>query len=71
MHFSHIWPHCLRYFIYCLDLGRGVPPDSFDNALLAEVLVDKLDSRKLRAAIWFAATLVEEVGKTDMSAPKL
>ncbi|KAK3905109.1 armadillo-type protein, partial [Staphylotrichum tortipilum] len=70
MHFSHIWPHCLRYFIYCLDLGRGVPPDAFDNALSSEVLVDKLSSQKLRVAIWFAATLVEEVGKTDMSAPK-
>lgn len=71
MHFSHLWPNCVRHFLYCLDLGRGAPLDSLDDALSSEILVGKLDRLKLRVAIWFATTLVEEVGKTDMSAPKL
>ncbi|KAK4249639.1 hypothetical protein C7999DRAFT_39301 [Corynascus novoguineensis] len=70
MHFSHLWPNCIRHFIHCLDLGRGVPVDSLDDALPTDVLVSKLDRRKLRVAIWFATSFVEEVGKTDMSAPK-
>jgi hypothetical protein len=41
-----------------------------DDALSTEILVAKLDRRKLRLAIWFATTLVEEVGKTDMNSLK-
>ncbi|KAK4238590.1 hypothetical protein C8A03DRAFT_33405 [Achaetomium macrosporum] len=70
MHFSHLWPNCIRHFIYCLDLGRGAPVESLDDALQTDILVGKLDRRKLNVAIWFATTLVEEVGKTDMTAPK-
>ncbi|KAK4155198.1 armadillo-type protein [Chaetomidium leptoderma] len=70
VHFSHLWPNCIRHFTYCLDLGRGASLDSLDDALQTDVLVAKLDRQKLRMAIWFATTLVEEVGKTDMGAPK-
>lgn len=71
MHFSHLWPNCIRHFIYCLDLGQGTPVDSLDNALPTDVLVGKLGPQKLKVAIWFATSFVEEVGKTDMNAPKL
>lgn len=71
MHFSHLWPNCIRHFIYCLDLGQGAPVDSLDNALPADVLVGKLGPQKLKVAIWFATSFVEEVGKTDMNAAKL
>jgi hypothetical protein len=71
MHFSHLWPSCIRHFIYCLDLGRGAPVDSLDDALSTNVLVDKLDRQRLRAAMWYASAFVEEVGKTDMNASKL
>ncbi|KAH6849712.1 armadillo-type protein [Chaetomium sp. MPI-CAGE-AT-0009] len=70
MHFSHLWPNCIRHFIYCLDLGRGTSVDSLGDALSADILVAKLDPQKLKMAIWFATSFVEEVGKTDMSAPK-
>ncbi|EAQ91436.1 hypothetical protein CHGG_03371 [Chaetomium globosum CBS 148.51] len=70
MHFSHLWPNCIRHFIYCLDLGQGTPVDSLDNALPTDVLVGKLGPQKLKVAIWFATSFVEEVGKTDMNAPK-
>lgn len=71
MHFSHLWPSCIRHFVYCLDLGRGAPLDSLDDALPTDALVGKLDRQRLRVAIWFATLFVEEVGKTDMNAPKL
>ncbi|KAH6624230.1 armadillo-type protein [Chaetomium sp. MPI-SDFR-AT-0129] len=70
MHFSHLWPSCIRHFLYCLDLGRGASVDSLDDALSTEILIGKLNSYKIRAAIWFATFFVEEVGKTDMGAPK-
>ncbi|KAJ4304020.1 member of the karyopherin-beta [Collariella sp. IMI 366227] len=70
MNFSHLWPNCIRHFIYCLDLGRGAPVDALDDALSTDILVTKLDRQKLRAAIWFATAFVEEVGKTDLNAPK-
>ena len=70
IHFSHLWPRCIRHFVYCLDVGRGTPVESLDDALDADILVSKLDRRTLRAAVWFATTFVEEVGKTDMNAPK-
>lgn len=71
MHFSHLWPNCIRHFLHCLDLGRGAPLESLDDALPTDILVGKLDRQKLRLAIWFATSFVEEVGKTDMGAPKL
>lgn len=67
VHFSHLWPSCVRHFIYCLDLGRGTRADSLDDALTTSILVEKLDCQKLKVAVWFASTLVEEVGKTDMN----
>jgi hypothetical protein len=70
MHFSHLWPNCVRHFLYCLDIGRGTPVESLDDALGTDILVSKLDRQKLRVAIWFVTSFVEEVGKTDMSAPK-
>ncbi|KAK4190430.1 putative importin [Podospora australis] len=68
--FSHIWPNCLRHFIYCLDLGRGSRAEALDDALTSEILVQNLDSQKLKVAIWFTTSLVEEVGKTDMNSAK-
>ncbi|KAK4169230.1 importin-13 [Cladorrhinum sp. PSN259] len=67
VHFSHLWPSCVRHFIYCLDLGRGTQADAVDDALATNLLVEKLNREKLRGAVWFAMTLVEEVGKTDMN----
>ncbi|KAK0673919.1 putative importin [Cercophora samala] len=68
--FSHVWPACVRHFIYCLDIGRGVPVENLDDALSTEILVGNLDSQKLKVAIWFVTSLVEEVGKTDMNSIK-
>lgn len=71
MHFSHLWPNCVRHFLYCLDLGYGDPVRSLHDSVQVDLLVGNLDRQKLRAAIWFATLLVEEVGKTDMNATRL
>ncbi|KAM7199107.1 Armadillo-type fold [Naviculisporaceae sp. PSN 640] len=55
-----LWAHCLRHFIYCLDVGHPVPPESVDEKLPITVLVEGLEVPKLKVAIWFAATLVEK-----------
>ncbi|KAK3369160.1 armadillo-type protein [Lasiosphaeria ovina] len=70
IHFSHLWPNCVRHYVHCLDLGRGVSIDGLDDALPTSELVAKLSPQQLKAAIWFATSLVEEVGKTDMNSPK-
>ncbi|KAK3692694.1 armadillo-type protein [Podospora appendiculata] len=70
IHFPHLWPSCLRHFLYCLDIGRSTPVESLDDALQTNIIVGNLDRRKLTVAVWFATTLVEEVGKTDMNSPK-
>ncbi|KAK3939954.1 armadillo-type protein [Diplogelasinospora grovesii] len=70
MRFSQLWPHPLRHLLYSLDIGRGMPVEGLDDALPANVIVGNLDRRKLRAAIWFTASLVEEITKTDMNVAK-
>lgn len=70
LHYPSLWAHCLRHFIYCLDVGNSVPPESVDEKLPTTVLVEGLEPLKLKVAIWFATALVEEVGKTDMNAAK-
>lgn len=70
IHFSQLWPNCLRHFLYSLDLGRATPIEALDDALDTSVIVQNLEASKLKVAIWFATSLVEEVGKTDMNSIK-
>lgn len=44
--------------------------ENLDDALSTDILVGNLDSQKLKVAIWFVTSLVEEVGKTDMNSIK-
>lgn len=70
IHFPHFWTHSLRHFIYCLDIGHATPLDRLDDNFPTAPLVESLDPQKLKVAIWFAMSLVEEVGKTDMNSTK-
>ncbi len=70
IHFSHLWPNCTRHLLYCLDSGHSLPVSNLSDAPQTATLVDSLDRSKVRAAMWFASTLVEDVGKTDMNSPK-
>ncbi|KAK3368200.1 armadillo-type protein [Podospora didyma] len=70
IHFSHLWPSCVRHFVSCLDIGRAFPPDALDDTLPTKELVLKLNGQQTKLAVWFIASLVDEVGKTDMNSPK-
>ena len=57
--------------MYCLCMKRAVPydealPESPDTA----VLTAELSNETAIAILWFASSLVEEVGKTDSSLMK-
>jgi hypothetical protein len=67
IHFSHFWTRCIQHLLHCFDLGRSVPVDDLDDAPRVSAIAGQLSLNKLQAAIWFAATLVEDVGKTDMN----
>lgn len=67
--FPKIWPSCIAHLVHCLCTQRSVPvSEARDDD--ADSTVGLLDFVALRAALWFAATLVEETSKTDMNAAK-
>lgn len=67
--FSEIWPSCIAHLVHCLYTQRSVPiSEARDDDV--DSTVGLLDFVGLRAAIWFAATLVEETSKTDMNTQK-
>jgi hypothetical protein len=71
LQFSMSWTRCVKHLMYCLCIKRAVPyndalPESPDTA----VLVAELSNEKAIAILWFASSLVEEVGKTDSSLMK-
>jgi len=61
----------VKHLLYCLCIQTVVPyddtlPENSDTA----VLVAELSNEKATAILWFASSLVEEVGKTDSSLMK-
>ncbi len=70
IHFSHLWPNCVQHLVYCLDVGHSVPVDKVDDAPLTPDLVGRLHRAKLRGAVWFSSSLVNEVDKTDWESTK-
>jgi hypothetical protein len=56
--------------MYCLCTNEALPYNSLDDAPETSVLVQNLSDDKAVAIFWVAATLVEEVGKTDSSSMK-
>jgi len=70
IHFSQLWSNCVHHLVYCLDIGRAVAIDDAKDASPAPDIIAGLDESKLQAALWFAASFVEETGKTDMNSPK-
>ncbi|PQE11950.1 importin 13 protein [Rutstroemia sp. NJR-2017a BVV2] len=70
LHFSSSWARCIPHLIYCLCLGEAVPYRKLEDAPSTAVLSQNLTDDKSLAVLWFAATLVEEVGKTDRNSMK-
>jgi hypothetical protein len=71
MQFSTSWTKCIKHLMYCLCIKAPVPyDDSLPGAPETAVLVNELSNDKAIAILWFASSLVEEVGKTDSSLMK-
>ncbi|KAL8328816.1 hypothetical protein RB597_004527 [Gaeumannomyces tritici] len=66
IHFSQLWPDCVAHLLHCLHTGQSVPVPVAPPVPVSS-LVQQLDFIRLRAALWFAATLVEDTAKTDMN----
>lgn len=70
LQFSESWTNCVRHVMYCLCTGQAVPYSALEGAPATSLLVQGLSSEKAVIVCWFAATLVEEVGKMDSSSMK-
>lgn len=64
--FTEFWPHCIRHLVCCFATGRVRPAEEFAGAPLSSVLLRTIGPGAKQAVLWFAAILVEEVGKIDV-----
>jgi hypothetical protein len=70
MQFSASWESCIKHLMYCLCTNEAHPYISLAEAPETAILVQNLSDAKAVAVFWVAATLVEEVGKTDSNSMK-
>lgn len=78
IHFPHLWSRCILHLLYCLHGSRAIPVEDVDEKPRTEVieqhtsyeLASEMPLTRVQAVIWFAANLVEDVGKTDMNSTK-
>jgi hypothetical protein len=70
IHFSHLWPVCLRDVLYCLHVNSIEALEDGKNSPPAEQIIQALTPQKSVVAIWFATSLAEEVEKTDPKSTK-
>lgn len=59
------WEHCLRHLLCCLTVGDVVSHQHLSLHPPTAVLVGLLSQLQLLTSLWFSASLIEEVGKTD------
>ncbi|KAF7525217.1 hypothetical protein G7054_g11163 [Neopestalotiopsis clavispora] len=67
IHFSHIWPLCLRHVLLCLQNNQSDFPQLQGSV---EDAVASLTPQKSVAVVWFATALAEEAEKTDPKSTK-
>ncbi|KAH8653657.1 armadillo-type protein [Xylariales sp. PMI_506] len=70
IHFSHIWPSCIRAVLCCLHVNRGVSEEEVKNGPSIDQAIQALTPQKAVAATWFAASLAEEAEKIDQRSTK-
>lgn len=70
IYFSHLWPRCVGHLAHCLSLGRALAVGEPDSMPETSDAIGALTVTKLQAALWFATSLVEDTGKTDMNSQK-
>lgn len=63
--FPESWPNCLKHLIYCLSVGQARSATEVSDAPSPSHLPITMKPGAKLAALWFAAILVEEVGKVD------
>ena len=70
LQFSVSWSRCVKHVMYCLCVGQPTPYEALDEAPESTLLIRNISNEKAVVIFWFAATLVEEVGKTDSNSMK-
>ncbi|PBP17057.1 importin [Diplocarpon rosae] len=77
LQFSASWTDCVKHIMLCLCANEPLPYSTLEGTQETAVLVDTISKTesspsvsKSVALFWFAATLVEEVGRTDSSSMK-
>jgi hypothetical protein len=70
LQFSMSWTRCIKHLMYCLCINEVVPLSALDEAPETTVLVQNISNEKAVALLWFATSLVEEVGKSDSNSMK-
>lgn len=70
LQFSTSWVRCVRHLIYSFYVNQAVPYSSMAEAPDTPLLIGNLSNEKAIVIFWFAAALVEEIGKTDSSSMK-
>jgi hypothetical protein len=71
LQFSATWTHCVAHLIYCLCIGQPTPYDALSEAPSSAILTQNISKEKAVVILWFATTLVEDVGKTDSNSMKM
>lgn len=70
LQFSTSWIDCVKHLVCCVYSGKLIPYASVHDQQDITSMVKGLSDLKAIAILWFAAALVEEVGKTDSSSMK-
>ena len=70
LQFSTTWTNCVQHLMYCVCIDQPSSYGTLGDAPETAVLVQNIPNEKAIAILWFASTLVEEVGKMDSSSMK-
>ncbi|CAL3965652.1 unnamed protein product [Diplocarpon coronariae] len=77
LQFSASWTNCVKHLMLCLFANEALPYSALEGTQETAVLVDTISKSESSTSLsksvvlfWFAATLVEEVAKTDSSSMK-
>lgn len=63
--FSTSWSNCVKHIMYCMCVNEALPYDQLSAAPETSLLIQNVSNEKAVAIFWFAATLVDEIGKMD------
>lgn len=70
LQFSGSWTRCVKHLICCLSDGNATFYSAVEEAAETSQLIENISDEKATIILWFASSLVEEVGKTDSSSMK-